>query len=101
MPLLGGGGSSDDYEKDHSGSEKIQGLASLDLRNAFKIAMYLLYSASYPAEDIYSSTQVVLVIRTYEISSPQPSVLLSGCRVTPKYVVFSRWSVFSRRQYGF
>lgn len=60
MPLLGGRGCPDDYEKDRGGPEKIQGLASLDLRNAFKIAVYLLYSASYPAEDIYSRTQVIL-----------------------------------------
>lgn len=42
-----------------------QGQASLSLRNALKMAVYLLFSAAFPAEECYSSAKQVLCCCTY------------------------------------
>lgn len=51
----GGGGAGEEAE----GQLQPQGQAELSLRNAFKMAVYLLFSAAFPSEECYSSAKQV------------------------------------------
>jgi condensin complex subunit 1 len=53
VPLLGGQG----QVRGRAGQGQGQGQASLALRNAFKMCVYLLFSASWAAEGVYSSAK--------------------------------------------
>lgn len=75
VPALSGGGAtgsrggrrgtaaaaSGDDDAEESG--QALGLASLTLRNSYHMAIYLLFSAAYPAEEIFSSLKQVRCAR--------------------------------------
>lgn len=60
VPALGGTGGSRDVD-DGGAPGQPQGQAELPLRNAFKMTVYLLFSAAFPAEECYSSAKQVSV----------------------------------------
>lgn len=58
VPALGGTGGVGDEENGRASGQP-QGQAELTLRNAFKMTVYLLFSAAFPAEECYSSAKQV------------------------------------------
>lgn len=72
MSALGGGtdagsssrrsarGNQRSADSEEGGNQPQQGQADLPLRNAYKMAVYLLFSAAFPSEECYSSAKQVL-----------------------------------------
>ncbi|CAM9483812.1 unnamed protein product [Scytosiphon promiscuus] len=55
----GGRGRRSDHGEQEEGAQRAQGQAELPLRNAFKMSVYLLFSAAFPSEECYSSAKQV------------------------------------------
>lgn len=61
----GGGRRGSHHDEEAQGSQ--QGQAELPLRNAFKMSVYLLFSAAFPSEECYSSAKQVCVSPAYYV----------------------------------
>lgn len=57
----GGRGGGRGGAEDQEGEGSQQGQAELPLRNAFKMSVYLLFSAAFPSEECYASAKQVRV----------------------------------------
>lgn len=64
-----GAGRGDRWDKEGEGDHQQQGQADLPIRNAFKMSVYLLFSAAFPSEECYSSAKQVCALRVIYASN--------------------------------
>lgn len=77
------GGGRRGSRQDEEAQSSQQGQAELPLRNAFKMSVYLLFSAAFPSEEYYSSAKQVCVPPKYQYCSSACSSIRSQNKNRP------------------